>query len=211
MPEETDFFRPLILASRSPRRLDLLTVHGFAPAPLPADLDDGDLCPDGAAPDAWVASLAYLKARRVHDAAPPDAVVLGADTVVVKDGDIIGQPRDEAHARRTIERLRNGSHTVMTGVALLQGDAQRLVFVDRAVVTVGDIADTEIASYLASGQWRGKAGAYNLADRRDAGWPLSCKGDPATVMGLPIRVLTPVLRAVLSSPEAPPPGWSMKP
>ena len=191
----------LILASRSPRRLALLREAGFDPVPRAADLDDGDLAPGSASPAAWVAALAYLKARRVRDTVP-DGLILGADTVVVKDGDIIGQPQNSRDARDAITRLRSGSHLVITGVALLSHHAPRLAMTDTARVEVGPISDRQIDLYLESEEWRGKAGAYNLADRQQAGWPLVCHGDPATVMGLPLRRLAPILREHLGSPVA---------
>jgi len=183
---------PLILASRSPRRRQLLDEAGVAHEARPADLDDGDLVAPALDPLQWVAALAYLKARRVADALP-DRSVLGADTVVVKSGAIIGQPRDEAHAREIVCALREGEHVVATGVAILRPGAPRLLFVDIARVSVGPVADAEIDAYLATGDWRGKAGAYNLSERQDVGWPLACEGDPTTVMGLPIRRLRPLL------------------
>jgi len=189
----------LVLASRSPRRRQLLDEAGVAHEARPADLDDGDLTDAGSDPTHWVAALAYLKARRVRDDAP-DRFVLGADTVVVKDGAVIGQPRDAAHAREIVRLLRDGEHTVATGVALLRPGAPRLLFVDVARVRVGAVPDREIDAYLATGDWRGKAGAYNLSERQDAGWPLVCEGDPATVMGLPIRRLGPLLAKLSLTP-----------
>ncbi len=184
---------PLLLASRSPRRRELLIEARIAHEVRAADLDDGDLvAPAGCDPLHWVTALAHLKARRVADEAP-ERVVLGADTVVVKNGVIIGQPRDEWHAGEIVRTLRDGEHMVATGVAVLAAGMRRTLFVDVARVIVGAIDDESIDAYVASGDWRGKAGAYNLAERRAAGWPLRCAGDPATVMGLPVKRLAPVL------------------
>jgi len=193
----------LILASRSPRRLRLLEEAGFSPVPLPADLDDSDLAPTLAPPAHWVTALAYLKARRVAETggAGESLAVLGADTVVVKDGRVIGQPRDADHAREIIASLSGGAHDVLTGVALLRAGRPRRLLVDAARVEVGEIPAGEIESYVSSGEWRGKAGAYNLADRQRAGWPVRTSGDPGTVMGLPMRRLTPILRGLFSGAE----------
>ena len=191
----------LVLASRSPRRVSLLTDAGFTVLPRPADLDDGDLAPPARPPEHWVAALAYLKARRVAESAGPHEVVLGADTVVIKRGVIIGQPRDEADAARMIRLLREGTHTVATGVAILAPAAHRRLLVDRVRVEVGPVTDSEIDAYVASGAWRGKAGAYNLADRQAAGWPLTPAGDPTTVMGLPMALLTPILDELSITPR----------
>ncbi len=183
----------LILASRSPRRRELLERAGFAATARPADLDDADLTPASAPPRHWVAALAYLKAARVASTLEDDALVLGADTVVVKNERIIGQPRDAEHARSIIRALSGGAHTVATGVAILRRGRSRTILVDQARVEVGEIPDAEIARYVDSGDWRGKAGAYNLAERQAAGWPVRETGDPATVMGLPMRRLGPIL------------------
>jgi septum formation protein len=194
--------RRLILASRSPRRRQLLEEAGFGFEACPAPLDDAHLSPGDVIPRHWVGALAYLKANAVQrgDAALSDggAVILGSDTVVVKDTEIIGQPRDESDARRIIKRLASGTHRVMSGVALLVGSARR-VFVDEATVRVGAIGAEQIEGYLATGDWQGKAGAYNLYERIDDGWPIEYEGDPTCVMGLPMVRLTPMLRSALET------------
>jgi septum formation protein len=203
------FAGPYWLASGSPRRRKLLTEAGVPITVQPADIDDGRLSPNRVRPEHWVMALAYLKARRVaellmqQDPAPlaRGGTIIGADTVCVFEGMILGQPRDEAHAAEMIRMMRHRDHVTMTGVCLIAMEqttrkrqplppvAARLLFVDRAVVTVGDITDEKIDLYVASGEWRGKAGAYNLADRAAAGWPIECTGDPTTVMGLPMQRL----------------------
>lgn len=89
-----------------------------------------------------------------------------------------------------LKALQNGSHEVVTGVALVWPDsARREIFVDTAVVHVGTIGDVEIENYIKDGGWQGKAGAYNLSERIEAGWPITYEGDPSTVMGLPMKAL----------------------
>ena len=187
----------LILASRSPRRQRLLTDHGLVHEAIQPSIDDGQLCRGQASPAQWVAALAYLKAAAGADCLGPamrgPVLVLGADTVCLKNGELIGQARDAADADRIIRSLENGSHDVFTGVALLHirpdGSRWREVLVDRAHVRVGPIGETRIRAYIASGDWRGKAGAYNLSERLQAGWPIQFQGDPSTIMGLPMRAL----------------------
>lgn len=183
----------ILLASRSPRRSQLLREAGYPFRVVDAGVDDGQLAPGDVLPAEWTISLAFLKARaareRLNDSDRATGIVLGADTVVVKNDQIIGQPTDADHTRRIIHLLRNGSHEALTGCCLLWPDARRDLFVDRAQVTVGDIPDHEVESYIASGQWRGKAGAYNLFERIQAGWPITYIGDPTTVMGLPMQKL----------------------
>ena len=190
----------LILASKSPRRRQLLEQAGFGFEACPAPIDDAHLSPGMVDPAHWVAALAHLKADTVQRSeanySDESVIVLGSDTVVVKDADIIGQPRDEADARRIIERLESGSHRVMSGVALLVG-AERSLFVDVATVRVRAVGPARIERYLETGDWRGKAGAYNLYERIEDGWPIEYEGDPTCVMGLPMVRLTPLLRSLL--------------
>jgi len=180
----------LILASSSPRRRELLTRHGVPHEAVEPGIDDAMLSPGSVPPHAWVASLAYLKAASVAASldGPDSAVVLAADTLCLKDGELLGQPRDEADAERIVRLLRGGSHRVLTGVALVcPRTGRRDLFTDLATVSLGFIGDDRIAGYIASGAWRGKAGAYNYAERLADGWPLTCDGDPESVMGLPVR------------------------
>lgn len=207
--EATDW---LYLASASPRRRRLLDEAGFAHIAEPPPLDDATLDPGDARPDHWVAALAYLKARaserRLARQGRGPFVVLGADTVVVKAGEIIGQPRDRADAERILRALSDGEHDVLTGVAILppeQGDPlgpRRDIFVDSARVRVGSLTDDMISSYLNRGGWSGKAGAYNLAERLADGWPISYTGDPGAIMGLPMRRLAPRLETLRPAAES---------
>jgi len=202
---------PFWLASASPRRRLMLREAGVEFQVRPADIDDGRLAPGCTSPEAWVMALAYLKARRVADmlinrsAGQVSGTVIGADTICVHDGEILGQPRDADHARAMIERMRSQTHITMTGVALLSIRADsvpsrrtasrfdRMLFFDRTRVIVGHISDEAIDLYVAGGDWRGKAGAYNLSERINEGWPIQVDGDPTTVMGLPMQRLLPLI------------------
>jgi septum formation protein len=191
--------RPLLLlASRSPRRIELLTQAGVDFVVAQPLLNDADLDPRGQSADRWVAAMAYLKAatalrQGLHTQVTPRrdvGVILGADTVVADGDEIIGQPRDESDARRIIEQLSNAEHDVLTGVAMLcPVTGRRELFVDRATVRVGSLDKASVDDYLASGQWRGKAGAYNLVERIAAGWPITFEGDSGTIMGLPVQLI----------------------
>ena len=195
-PSFSDADHPLpmvVLASASPRRRAMLTQAGVKHRVQPASIDDGDLLPgEGINAEQWVAALAYLKAissaRTIDDPAiQGKLVVIGADTVCVHEGQIIGQPRDREHAKEIIEQMSGTTHEVLTGVAILDpnGDRREL-FVDRSVVTVGEIPDGEIEAYLDSMMWRGKAGAYNITERLAAGWPITFTGDETSIVGLPM-------------------------
>lgn len=194
--------RLIHLASASPRRRELLERAGVPVRVVRSGVDDGLLRAGAVDPVAWTMALAYLKARAGLDHNTETDVVLGADTMVVKDGDMLGQPRDEADARRILGLLTNGTHTVVTGVALVwraSGEIQRVVFSDVATVRVGALDAASVEAYLASGDWRGKAGAYNLMERVDAGWPIEWEGDAGTIMGLPMVRLGPMLDGMLGT------------
>lgn len=143
-------------------------------------------------------ALAYLKAAATarRPGLPDGAVVLGADTVCVNDRVVLGQPRDRDDAEWMIRAMAGTAHEVLTGVALIgTRTGQRRVFADRSVVTVGALSDGRIAEYLDTGLWRGKAGAYNIAERLEAGWPIEFRGTMDSVMGLPVDRTLGVLRS----------------
>ncbi|MEO0512461.1 MAG: nucleoside triphosphate pyrophosphatase [Planctomycetota bacterium] len=199
----------LVLASRSPRRRELLAAAGIACEVQPAPFDDADMRLFDPRPVAQAMALAYVKAAAVLASAPPHALVLGADTLCIVDGRSVGKPISEDHARRVLLDQVNRSHEVVSGVALLCVDpisdapltgelrvaGLRWITADTATVAWGEIPEDEIDRYVASGLWQGKAGGYNLFERIDAGWPITYEGDPATVMGLPMTLLRERLEA----------------
>ena len=174
---------------------------GAAVRVRPAMVDDSVLEPGRVGAEHWVMALAYMKARWVNDAllraGEAFGTVLAADTVCVHGDEIFGQPSSADDARRMLLAMRGAAHVTITGVCLISlADSRRWMFVDQAVVRCGHVNDGRIEQYIASGQWRGKAGAYNLQERIDEGWPIECDGDPDTVMGLPMRCLEPWLTEV---------------
>lgn len=206
---------PIILASTSPRRRQLLAEAGIDACVIEPGVDDSLLKPGRVTAAQWVMALAYLKARsaaeqtdRMHPHAEHDIsrLILAADTICVRGDEILGKPRDADHARAMLRAMRDATHTTITGVCLLwPADlAGRRLFADAARVTIGRLDDDGIDEYVASGHWRGKAGAYNLAERVDAGWPIECDGDPTTVMGLPMRRLLSILTSRGSALDSPP-------
>lgn len=203
----------LLLASRSPRRREMLSRAGIAVIAEHPGFDDSVLEVGGVGgvtgrPEHWVAALAYLKARAGADLARDRGVewALGADTACVlrtAGGGVmtIGTPRDVGEARAMLGAMlprvgeADRTHDVLTGAAVVHArDGRRIVLVDVARVRMSGVDERSLEAYLASGHWAGKAGAYNLADRQAAGWPLEVEGDPATVMGLPMRRLVPLFR-----------------
>lgn len=189
---------PIILASGSERRHQLLTAAGWNVFVQPAHVDDSQLNSRDIPARAWVAAMAWLKARSVMLQDRPieffDGTILAADTVCDLDGEIIGQPPTVESAQDMIRRFRNRAHRVTTGVCLVRPDAtRRQIFTDTATVTLGDLTDEKITAYLQTEGWRGKAGGYNLFERLADGWPLEWVGDESTIMGLPMRRLKPLL------------------
>jgi septum formation protein len=179
------------LASQSPRRAELIRSIGLDCDIGPSGIDDGLLDPGDAEPSSWVMALAYLKAaagvrslQAQHGTCAYQAV-LGADTVCELGSDILGQPTDEDHAFAMIRSMVGRPHAVMSGLALVcPSSGQRMLYCDTAVVTLGSLSSADIETYVHTGQWRGKAGGYNISERLAAGWPITCDGDPCAVMGL---------------------------
>ena len=196
------FAQPIVLASRSPRRKQLLEEAGIRVHVLPPHLDDGELTRQGQTPEQWVLELALLKALDVLQQVSSEkeletGTVLAADTVCVHGSEIFGQPADAAEALAMLQALRDNTHYTISGVCLINiADDSQHTFVDKATVHFGHVDDAEIDAYIQSESWRGKAGGYNLVERIDAGWPIRCDGDPTTVMGLPMQRLRSLLNGV---------------
>lgn len=186
----------LFLASRSPRRRELLREAGYAFGFEHPGIEDSELLPGEVGAREWVASLAYLKARAGVELAGSAEVVLGADTACVMDGKLIGTPRDAEEAAGMIRAFEGREHEVVSGIALVcPRTGRRMLGTESARVWVGTIGAPRIGEYVASRGWEGKAGAYNLSERLAAGWPIRYEGDPSTIMGLPLARLEAMLRA----------------
>ena len=193
---------PIILASTSPRRREMLAATGWPVRVVEPKVDDGDLNAGEVPPRAWVTALAWFKARSAMLQRTGPGTILGADTVCELDGKIIGKAANRADAGEMIRSFRNRSHHVMTGVCLVASDgSDRSIFSDTATVTMGDLKDEAIESYLDTNDWQGKAGGYNLLDRVADGWPLEWRGDEHTIMGLPMRKLTGMLDRIAKTME----------
>src|SRR4051812_36329754 len=148
----------VILASQSPRRRELLTLVGIPHTVRPADIDETYL--PGELPGAHAERLAREKAAVVA-AEDPEALVIGSDTIVVVDGDVLGKPRDEAHAAQMLVRLSGRSHVVMTAVAVRWRGEERSS-VEAVGVTFHPLSVQDIHAYIATGEPMDKAGAYGI-------------------------------------------------
>jgi MAF protein len=159
----------LILASQSPRRRELIQLLGYPYRAISADVDES-LVTDPE-PAVNVLGTARLKAVAIADklrqnAADGDEIIVAADTTVALDDEMLGKPVDERDARRMLQLLRNRPHEVHTGVVLLGlNSGVEVSGVNTAVVTMRDYSDSEIETYIASGDPMDKAGAYAIQHR----------------------------------------------
>jgi septum formation protein len=177
----------LVLASRSPRRRELLASLGLALDVRPADADES-VRPGEAARD-YVLRVARAKARAVDG-----EIVLGADTSVVLRGEVLGKPADEADARRMLAALSGTTHEVLTGVCVRRpADGLELELVASTAVRFAPLGAEEIAWYVRTGEPLDKAGAYAIQGT-GALFVLSVEGSVSNVVGLPLAETAALLR-----------------
>lgn len=177
----------MILASQSPRRVELMREAGYEFEVRPADIDETPR--PGETPFELVERLARGKALAVADAAPAGELVVAADTIVAIDGELLGKPRDDAEATLMLRRLSGRAHQVATGVCLARaglGEAGAHSFVTVTDVEFYELEEERIAAYVASGEPRDKAGAYGIQGVGGRMLVRRIDGDFYNVMGLPI-------------------------
>lgn len=215
----------LILASASPRRAELLRAAGYEFEIVVADVDERAR-PDET-PPAYVRRLAADKSAAVQTALPPsrgarfvgpgkgcatsdgapvlvaqafkpaDAVILGADTTVVVDGDILGKPRDDEDSAAMLRRLSGRRHEVLTGISIRRGGYE-LGRVETTAVWFALLTKEDISRYVASGEGRDKAGAYAIQGLASRFVP-RIEGSYSNVVGLPVAAVAELVRSVLAS------------
>lgn len=173
----------VVLASRSPRRLELIARIGIEPIVVPADIDESPVT--GEQPHRYVERLALEKARAVRARSHGDDVVLAADTTVDVDGRILGQAADENEARGFLRVLSGRAHRVHTGVAVISPRGEESLVVT-SIVMFRPVTDETLDWYLGTGEWQGKAGAYAV---QGLGGTLveGVRGSLTNVIGLPLR------------------------
>lgn len=171
----------IILASASPRRRELLAGLGLDFEILPAQGPEHTPSHGDAA--GTVMELSAAKARELAEKYP-EAVVIGADTVVEKDGDILGKPADEAEAAAMLKKLSGAAHRVFTGVTVARGE-RLLSQAEETTVHFRPLKEAEIAAYVASGEPMDKAGAYAIQGRASL-FIRGIEGDYFNVVGLPL-------------------------
>ena len=183
----------LILASRSPRRRELLAAAGYAfEVEPPSEAAECGVC-SGESPAQLVARLAYQKAadvaRRIGR-----GLVLGCDTVAECQGQILGKPADREHARAMLKTLSGREHRVLTGLCLWQvPDGQPVVRVAVTTLRMDELTPQQLDRYLAGGQWEGKAGAFGYQDGLD--WVHVVEGSESNVVGLPMELLAEMVQS----------------
>ena len=178
----------IVLASQSPRRRELLALIGVPHEVKPAGIDEVML--PGESPPAHAERLAREKAELVA-AGERGAVVIGADTIVVLDGEVLGKPADAVEARATLRRLSGRTHTVFTAVAVTR-DGTTASGVEKVEVTFRPLTDSAIEDYVATGEPMDKAGAYGIQGY-GAVIVERVHGDYFAVMGLAIGLLVELL------------------
>ncbi len=190
----------IILASASPRRAELLREAGVAFDVIVSPKEEPEKKPAGIPTELWPICLAYMKAAAVREKLKTQnskrkaVAILAADTIVVNAGKILNKARNRAHARQMLLSLRGNAHRVITGMAIFKGDEIRL-FSATAICHVKKFPKALLESYLDSGLWRGKAGAYGIQDHHDPFVEL-VSGDINTAIGLPVELVLSELAAL---------------
>jgi septum formation protein len=181
----------LVLASASPRRADLLEAAGFAFDVDPVDVDERQLAAES--PMMYADRVARLKAA-AGAVRHPNRLVLGADTIVVLDKQVLGKPTDSVEAARMLRLLSGRSHEVLTGVAVAWSGGIES-HVERTTVWFKEISDEDVRWYVATGEPMGKAGAYAIQGLASRFIP-RIDGSYSNVVGLPVATLVRILEEI---------------
>ena len=186
--------KPLILASTSPRRKQLLTEFGYQfESDPPSDDAECGVC-SGETPPELVVRLARQKAVDVA-VRYNFAIILGCDTVAECYGQVLGKPRDREDARRMLSLIRGREHRVHSGICLwIRPEDQVLLQVDTTTLFMDDVSDEHLEDYLDTNKWEGKAGAFGYQDGWD--WLHVTKGSETNVVGLPMELLETMLDGI---------------
>jgi len=179
--------QPMILASSSPRRKQLLRQAGYDFQVEPPWVKEPSAYTSDLSPAETAEALAWFKARSVAESFP-DRRIIGADTIVESEGRIIGKPRDADDARQILRGLSSSPHRVITGVALVEPGDTRYIASDTTTVTMKSMTSDDIEDYIATGEWEGKAGAYAIREPADQ-YVEDVDGSFSNVVGLPMELL----------------------
>ncbi len=183
----------LILASGSPRRAELLREHGYEFDIVVPPVEEPPAPDRHPFPARWAEEISLQKAQSVADRAKTGWVLSG-DTIAAIDDRIFGKPADRSAAESILRCIAGTTHRVITGVTLLDAlTGERMVRHDVTMVTMRSLDDDEIAAYLDTDAWQGKAGAYGIQDRGDA-FVGRIEGSFSNVVGLPMELVEAMLR-----------------
>jgi len=183
---------PIILASRSPRRKELLSEAGYEFTIVLPDIDESAFVEEGISPCEYAERLALAKARSVAEKFP-DSLVIGADTVVDFEGRIVGKPADAKEAEEITRMLFSRPHKVITAVAIVQESrGTEIVESDSTTIIPKELTESQIAEHIKGGSWQGKAGAYAIQERDE--FVERIEGSLKNVMGLPMELLQRLLK-----------------
>lgn len=201
MPKQFQY--PIILASASPRRRQLLAEAGYKFTSVSPNIDESAFSPDKISPCEYAKRLALAKAKSVaHQATAgsaqtrkhPDCLVIGADTIVDFCGQIIGKPNDAKEAEEITRKLFSRPHKVITAVAIIRfSDGTEIIESDSTTIYPKKITDEQIAEHIKSGSWQDKAGAYAIKEKDDE-FIERIEGSLTNVMGLPMELLNRLLK-----------------
>ena len=183
-PSLRDIFPKVVLASQSPRRVELIKLLGFTPTVYPSGADENSTEKD---PATLTQRLAFLKAEEVQRHFDKETLLIGADTVVFDGETILGKPKTEEEAYHMLSGLSGKAHMVYTGVCILYGE-KKMGFCEKTVMHIARMSDREIREYLAVGESMDKAGSYNIQGPFSR-FVKGIEGDYYNVMGLPIARL----------------------
>lgn len=186
LPEKPlqEIFPKLVLASQSPRRIELIRYLGLEPKIYPSGADESSREKD---PALLTQRLAFLKAEEVQRQFDRETLIIGADTVVYDGERILCKPKTEEEAYLMLSGLSGRTHAVYTGVCLLYGE-KKMGFCEKTLMHIARMSDREIREYLAVGESMDKAGSYNIQGSFSR-FVKGIEGDYYNVMGLPIARL----------------------
>ena len=189
----------LILASKSPRRKELLGMLNLEYEVIVSEADE--TLKEGVTIEEQAKRLSYIKAKTVFDQTTGDRIVIGSDTMVVKDGKIYGKPQDREDAFRMLKTLQGTKHQAITGLAILvekDGKYEEYLDYDIAEVYFKEMSDEEINSWIDTGEAYDKAGAYAVQGKFMV-FIEKFNGNYATVMGLPIHKVYDILKKYIDN------------
>jgi len=186
----------LILASASPRRRQLLAQAGYKFKVVPSNIDESAFPVTGVSACEHAKRMALAKAKDIAKKFP-NCLVIGADTVVDFNGEIIGKPKDAKEAEQITKKLFSAPHKVITGVAIVRlKDGTELSETDTTIVYPKKLTAEQIAKHIKGGSWQGKAGAYAIKETGDE-FVERIEGSLTNVMGLPMELLQKLLEKFL--------------